>query len=218
MVLSARVVLVAAVVMGLARTSDGATIFLANLTTSQELAVVNPTLADGVTPRPLSFGSATFVLNDAMTALSFMATIFNIDVTGTQTADVNDNLTAAHIHASSNPGFLPPATAGVVWGFFGAPINDNNPNDAILTPFATGVGGTFSGKWDLPEGNNTTLAAQLPNILAGRSYMNFHTTQFGGGEIRGAIAAVPEPSTMMLLSGGLAILARARRRRTHAQS
>jgi len=109
-------------------------------------------------------------------------------------------------------------TAGVVWGFFGAPLNDNNPNDAIVTPFATGVGGTFSGKWDLPEGNNTTLAAQLPNILAGRSYMNFHTTQFGGGEIRGAIAAVPEPSTMMLLSGGLAILARARRRRTHAQS
>ena len=217
MLLPARLMLAAVVVMGLAQPSDGATILLADLTTTQEPGGIIPTTTGGAL-RPVSFGSATFVLNDAMTTLSFTATIFNIDVTGTQTADVNDNLTAAHIHASSNPGFLPPATAGVVWGFFGAPFNDNNPNDSVATPFATGVGGTFSGKWDLPEGNNTTLAAQLPNILAGRSYMNFHTTQFGGGEIRGAITPVPEPSTMMLLSGGLAILARARRRRTHAAS
>jgi len=35
-----------------------------------------------------------------------------------------------------------------------------------MTPFATGVGGTISGKWDAPEGNmTTTLAAQLPNIV-----------------------------------------------------
>ena len=218
MVLSARLLmLVAVVVMGLARTSDGATILLANLTTTQEPGVIIPTTSAGA-PRPVSFGSAIFELNDAMTALSFTATIFNIDVTGSQTPDTNDNLTAAHIHASSNPGFTPPATAGVVWGFFGLPFNNINPNDQVNTPFATGVGGTFSGTWNLPEGNNTTLAAQLPNILAGRSYMNFHTTQFGGGEIRGAITAVPEPSTMMLLSGGLAILARARRRRTNARS
>ena len=31
--------------------------------------------------------------------MTFTATIFNIDVTGTQTADVNDNLAASHIHA-----------------------------------------------------------------------------------------------------------------------
>ena len=59
-----------------------------------------------------------------------------------------------------------------------------------MTPFTTEVGGVFSGKWDAPEGNNTTLSAQLDNILTGRSYINFHTTQFPGGEIRGAI--VPE--------------------------
>ncbi len=116
-----------------------------------------------------------FVLNDAMTSMTMQVTIFNIDFTGTQTADVNDNLTAAHIHAS------PTATtvnAPVVWGFFGSPFNDNNPNDVVVTPFATGVGGTITGKWDAPEGNGTTLAAQLPNILSGNSYINFHTTQF----------------------------------------
>src|SRR5205807_7305785 len=31
------------------------------------------------------------------------------------------------------------------------------------------------------------LAAQTANILAGNAYINFHTTQFPGGEIRGQI-------------------------------
>ena len=95
----------------------------------------------------------------------------------------------------------PTTNAPVVWGFFGSPFNDNNPNDQVFTPFATGVGGTISGKWDAPEGNNTTLAAQLPNILSGNSYINFHTVQFGGGEIRGALV-VPEPSTILLFGVG----------------
>jgi len=136
-------------------------------------------------PRPLSFGTATFTLNDAQTALSFMATVFNIDFTGSQTPGVNDNLTAAHIHA----GGAAAPTFPVVWGFFGAPFNDNNPNDQVFFPTPGGVGGTFSGKWDAPEGNGTTLAAQLNNLREGRAYINFHTKQFGGGEIRGNFPA-----------------------------
>jgi hypothetical protein len=170
----------------------------ANLTNSQENPPVFPTLSTGA-PRPASFGSATFILNDAMTALSFTATISNIDFTGTQTGDLNDNLTAAHIHAG--PNVTPTTNAGVVWGFFGSPFNDNAPNDIVFTPFATGVGGTISGKWDAPEGNNTTLAAQLPNILEGRAYINFHTVQFGGGEVRGAILRVPDGGATWVLFG-----------------
>jgi hypothetical protein len=177
------------------------TMLFADLTTSQENPPTNPTTATGA-PRPASFGTATFVLNTAQTAMTFSATIFNIDFTGSQTADVNDNLVAAHIHAG--PTVTPTTNGPVVWGFFGTPFNDNNPNDVVNTPFATGVGGTISGKWDAPEGNNTTLTAQLPNILAGRSYINFHTTQFGGGEIRGAINAVPEPSALALFGTGAA--------------
>jgi hypothetical protein len=190
-------------------------VLFANLTNAQEnpsisvgtppiIQTVPPTILTTSTgdPRPASFGTATFILNDAMTSLRFNAVVFNIDFTGTQTADVNDNLVAAHIHAAA---VLPAGTnAPVVWGFFGNPFNDNNPNDVVVTPFATGVGGTVSGKWDLPEGNNTTLALQLPNILAGRAYINFHTVQFGGGEIRGQI--VPEPSSVILLGLGSAAL------------
>ncbi len=174
--------------------AQAAIILIANLTNSQENPPATPTLVGGG-PRPASFGTATFLLNDAQTAMSFTATIFNIDVTGTQTTDPNDNLVAAHIHAS--PTVTPSITAGVVWGFFGGLFNDNNPNDALVTPFATGVGGTFGGKWDAPEGNSTTLVAQLPNILSQHSYLNFHTVQFPGGEIRGTLV-VPEPSSLAL--------------------
>jgi len=163
-----------------------------------------------------AFGTARFVLNAEHTALSFTATIFGLDVTGNQTPGTTaDNLLNAHIHAGTAPfGTNQP----VVWGFFGTPFNDNNPNDSVVTPFATGVVGTFSGKWDLLEGNNTTLAAQLPNILAGRAYINFHTTQFPGGEIRGNIVAdpVPEPATLAVFGAvaGAAGLATRRRRRS----
>ena len=44
--------------------------------------------------------------------------------------------------------------------------------------------------------------------------MNFHTAQFGSGEIRGQILVVPEPETYLLMLAGLAGLgAMVRRRR-----
>jgi len=180
--------------------AEGATILTANITNAAELPPTVPTTVTGA-PRPASFGNASFVLNDAMTAMTMSVTIFNIDFTGSQTPDVNDNLGNAHIHAS------PTATtvnAPVVWGFFGAPLNDTAPNDVVVTPFTTGVGGTITGKWDAGEGNNTTLTAQLPNILAGNSYINFHTTQFAGGETRGFLQVSPEPSTNLLIGLGMA--------------
>jgi hypothetical protein len=77
----------------LSGTSNAATLFTAQITLDQEVPPHIPTTSTGA-PRPDSFGTATFELNDAQNALSFTATIFNIDVTGTQTADTNDNLAA----------------------------------------------------------------------------------------------------------------------------
>jgi len=201
-----------ALFLSVAAASAGAQTFLAaTLADANENPPTVPTTVGGQ-PRPASFGTASFFIDAASTFMTFTATIFNIDVTGSQTADVNDNLVAAHIHAG--PLVTPTVNGPVVWGFFGTPFNDNNPNDFSFAPFTSGVGGTFSGKWDLAEGNSTTLAAQLPNILAGRAYINFHTTQFTGGEIRGNIvSAVPEPESYALVLAGLAVIAAVARRR-----
>ena len=179
------------------------TTLTATLTNASESPPTSPTTAAGA-PR-VSSGTATFVLNDAQTAMTFTATVTGIDFTGTQSADTNDNLTIAHIHASPTASLT--TTAPVVWGFFGSPFNDTTPNDIVMTPFASGVGGTISGKWDAPEGNGTTLSAQLSNILTGHAYINFHTTQFGGGEIRGFLTVVPEPASIVLFAFGAVGLA-----------
>jgi hypothetical protein len=191
-------------------TAPATIILVANMTNSQENPPVNPTTTTGV-PRTSS-GSATFTINDAMTAMSFTGTVSGIDVTGLQTVDVNDNLTAAHIHAG--PLVTPTTNGGVVWGFIGTPLNNTSPNEFVLTPFSSGVGAAFSGTWNASEGNGTNLAAQLGNILGGRAYLNFHTTQFGSGELRGALLAVPEPGTLgLMLCGGMLFAATAMRRR-----
>ncbi len=152
--------------------------FNVNLTNTQEVPPTNPT------GRPGSYGTAIFQLDATVPVMVFNAIVNNIDVSGSQTAGTGDNLVAAHIHAG--PSVAPGVNGPVVWGFFGTPFNDNTPDDHVVSPLGSSlVGGFFSGKWDAPEGNNTTLSAQLSNIQNGRAYINFHTTQFGGGEIRG---------------------------------
>jgi hypothetical protein len=206
----------AATAFAAAAPAAASTIFTATLTNDQENLIVNgqrvpivPTLTNGA-PRPASFGSAVLILNDAMTALQYSIQVFNIDFTGSQTPDTNDNLSIAHIHGS---GTLTPTTnAPVVFGFIGTPFNETALNDVVVTPFTNGVGGTVTGKWDAPEGNGTTLTAQLANLFAERTYLNFHTQQFPGGEIRGAIR-VPEPAAWGLALGASLLLLGARLRR-----
>ena len=150
-------------------------------------------------PRPVSSGNVVFTINTDVPVLTFVATIFGIDVTGTQTPYANDNLVAAHIHAG--PTAIPGQSAApVVWGFFGSPDNDTAPDDLVIEPFATGAGGVIRSKWDAGEGTGG-LATQLPFLLSGRAYINFHTTEFGGGEIRAQL--VPEPATLALIAGAL---------------
>ncbi len=208
-------VLAVAAQFAIAAPALAVTTWTVQITNAQENPPTNPTLSTGGA-RPASFGTGVFVLDDAQTAFTFEVDVFNIDFTGTQTADVNDNLTNAHFHAGA--GVTPTTNGGVVFGFIGSPFNDNNPNDTVVTPFAAGVGGHVSGKWDTAEGNNTTLTAQIGNLLAGRAYINFHTVQFGGGEIRGNLTpVVPEPASWAMMIGGFGLIGGAMRstRRKH---
>lgn len=55
--------------------------------------------------------------------------------------------------------------------------------------------------------------SQVDDLFAGNMYINFHTTEFAGGEVRGQIFVVPTPGSAGILAG--AALLGLRRRRTN---
>ena len=101
----------------LAGSASAVTLLTATLNNASENPPTTPTTSTGA-PRPASFGTANFVLNDLMTSMTFSATIFNIDVTGSQTADINDNLVAAQMNrdAMMRWGSWGPGLYGGVYG------------------------------------------------------------------------------------------------------
>jgi hypothetical protein len=70
--------------------------------------------------------------------------------------------------------------------------------------FITSSGGTVSGAF------NSLLAG----LDAGKAYFNLHTSAFPGGELRGNLTPVPEPSTYAMLLAGLGLVGWAARART----
>lgn len=179
--------------------APAATTFTADITHLQE---------PGNIPDEGSSGVGTFVLNDDQTQLSYDVTLTGLDIDGLQTpGNPNDNVTRVHFHAAP-----PGSNGGIVYGIIDASptlLNDNNPNDLVVNP----VTGRMTGVWNAPEGNGTTLTAQLPTLLAGGLYFNVHTTDHAGGEIRGQVLPIPEPATAVLTALAAASVVVSRRRR-----
>lgn len=71
------------------------------------------------------------------------------------------------------------------------------------------TGGTFTS----PSNTITLTAAQAIDLNNGKYYVNIHTANNGGGELRGFLVPVPEPSVAALLvTGAVGMFARRRRR------
>ncbi len=123
----------------------------------------------------------------------------------------NDN--AAHIHccaplgtnagvATTVPAF-PGFPLGVTSGSYSSVVFDLTQPTIYNPAFVTLQGGTIP----LAE------AALIAGIQNGTTYLNIHTVNFPGGEIRGQLEPVPEPTTLLLLSITLTGLGLARWRR-----
>jgi hypothetical protein len=147
-------------------------------------------------------GYGTFTYDDAAHTLAI-----NFSFSG-----LLGTVSAAHIHGpTANPGVQNAGVATTTPTFAGTPLgvtsgSYSNTLDLTLSSsynpsFVTANGGTTAGA-------ETALIAAFN---AGKAYLNIHTSQFPGGEIRGFLGPVPEPSTLALTSLGLLVLRRRQR-------
>jgi hypothetical protein len=123
---------------------------------------------------------------------------------------LSSNTTAAHIHCCLASPFLSGANVGVatlVPAFPGFPLGVTAGSDNFLLDLS--LASSYNPGFISAAPQNGSLAVAEANfidgLISGRTYLNIHTTAFGGGEIRGFV--VPEPMTASLLALGLAAAA-----------
>ena len=112
--------------------------------------------------------------------------------------DLTGTVSAGHIHQA--PDALFTSSGGVIISLDGATPGFSNSNT--------------NGGW-----TNTTATltgAQETALLSGFLYLNAHTTANGGGEIRGNLIQVPEPSVCVLAVLGAGVGCMIRRRKASA--
>lgn len=138
-------------------------------------------------------GSAQIIVDDTLDTITFSLAAF----------DLQGAFTMAHIHG--------PAPVGVNSGFvFNLGTNADYSGPVMAGPFAIPNSHLLFGA------DKVTTSADAINAQPWLFYLNLHTTVYGGGEIRGQLAPVPEASTYAMMLGGLGLVGfmAARRRRS----
>ncbi|MDP1645932.1 MAG: CHRD domain-containing protein [Thiobacillus sp.] len=119
--------------------------------------------------------------------------------------------TAAHIHCCVDaPGNIGVATTTPTFSGFPAGVTSGSYDQTFDLTLPASFNAAFITANGSVAGAEAALATGLD---AGRAYFNIHTTFRPGGEIRGFLAAVPEPATLPLLGLGVVSLLAVRRKR-----
>lgn len=136
---------------------------------------------DSEAPSSPGSGYATVDFNTALTQVTYTLNFSNL----------SSDATMSHIH------FGAPGTSGPILIWFFPPT---------LMPTPTSPSGSYSGTWtpaDLSAQSTdpaiTTFAELLNAAKTGDTYVNVHSVNFPNGEIRGQLAQVPEPITLLLV-------------------
>lgn len=125
--------------------------------------------------------------------------------------------TAAHIHAPTAVAGTGTAGVATTLPFFtGFPIGVTS--GSFTTTLDLTSASSYNASYVTANGGTTATAesALATAIASDEAYLNIHTSTFGGGEIRGFLTAVPEPSSTALLGLGGVLLAWVARRRATA--
>ncbi len=124
-------------------------------------------------------------------------------------------VTASHIHAATTTPFT--GTAGVATqtptfsGFPSGVTSGSYDNTFDMTQTSS-----YNSSYITANGGTALSAfnALLNAMQQGRSYLNIHTSNFPGGEIRGFLTPVPEPGTILSLGALFALSVVGARRRS----
>ena len=172
--------LMVAIFFGVAKADQIA--FVTTLTGAQE---VPPSGSPGI-------GSALVTLDTVTNMLTV-----NVSFSGLVSPTV-----ASHIHCCTPPG-ANAMVATAVPTFPGFPLGVTT--GTYLQTFDLTLASTYNPAFITAHGGTVAgaQAAFVAGLLSGQTYLNIHTSQFPGGEIRGQLQAVPEPATLLLLGTGL---------------
>lgn len=182
-------------------------LFLAMVPLAQAHTVLYSAVLSGPAEAPPNASTGT---GTALITLDFDLVTMKVEATF---SGLLGTVTAAHIHGAT--AVAGTGTAGVMTvtpTFTGFPLGvtsgtysqtfDMTLASSYNPAFMTANGGTVSG----------ALNALNAAIQDGKSYLNIHTSSFAGGEIRGFLTPVPEPSAILMGTAAAGLLTLRRRR------